>query len=205
MLSSRFRYHLLTVFAAVSTLLLVLTVAACGGGGDPETVEFDLTVFDRALTGGESSFVVKQGDSAVFNMTSDEHGEVHIHGYDKLFDVGPDGPAGVTFVADATGSFAIEMHIDAATDVHDAIACDADITGLAVHLSAALATMKGITSSPPTSRDLSFQKSPATIGTWLPTINSSACMRRHRLKLIWVWANTTSWRRSQTRITATCR
>jgi hypothetical protein len=108
-------------------MAFALVLAACGGGGgEPQAVGFDLSVHDRALEGDESTFVADQGDTVTFTINADEHGNLHLHGYDLRHDVGPDAPTAFSFEADATGRFAIEMHVEAAADHHDAPVDDHD-------------------------------------------------------------------------------
>ena len=102
---------------------LLLLLAACSGGV-PGTADFDLTVADRALVGSRTTFVADQGDQITLTITADEQGELHLHGYDLRRDIGPDAPTTFTFKADATGRFAMELHIDAAEDGHDHDAAD---------------------------------------------------------------------------------
>ena len=97
---------------------LLLLLAACSSGV-PGTADFDLTVADRALVGSGTTFVADQGDQITFTITADEQGELHLHGYDLRRAIGPDAPTAFTFKADATGRFAMELHIDAAEDGHD--------------------------------------------------------------------------------------
>lgn len=102
---------------------LLLLFAACGGGS-PGTAGFDLTVADRVLVGNRTTFVVDEGDQITFTITADEQGELHLHGYDLRRDIGPDAPTTFTLKADATGRFAMELHIDAAENSHDTDAAD---------------------------------------------------------------------------------
>jgi hypothetical protein len=116
---------------ATMSLLALLLLAACGGG-EPEDVSFELSIAAGGLAGDESTFVAKQDDTVSLNFSADVHGEVHLHGYDLTTDVGPGEPSSITFVADATGRYAMEFHPQAAAETH----CDdVDVTGMAVRLS----------------------------------------------------------------------
>ena len=115
---------------AISTnwlLLLVLigslAVVACAGGDEPAEVTFDLRIADRALVGFESSLEVKQDDLVAFNLTSDEAASFHLHGYDHELEIVPQVTGSVRFIATATGSFPITIHVGAESDGegHDAI------------------------------------------------------------------------------------
>lgn len=116
---------------ATMSLLVLLLIAACGGG-DPEDVSFDLSIADGALTGDERTFVAKQDDTVTLHFASDVHGEVHLHGYDLTQDVGPDEPSSITFLADATGRYAMEFHPGGEDETHCG---DVDVAGMAVRLS----------------------------------------------------------------------
>lgn len=50
------------------------------------------------------------GSAVRFTVSSDTADEVHIHGYDLTFDVGPGIPATVEFDADIPGIFEVELH-----------------------------------------------------------------------------------------------
>ena len=67
-----------------------------------------------ALAGGEVNvddrrIEVPLGSSVGVEMTSDEAEQLHIHGYDLLFEVGPGAPARILFVADSPGTFEVEL------------------------------------------------------------------------------------------------
>jgi uncharacterized cupredoxin-like copper-binding protein len=52
---------------------------------------------------------LSKGDRFTLKVTSDEAHEVHIHGYDKKIEVKPGEVERVTFKADQTGSFLVEV------------------------------------------------------------------------------------------------
>jgi len=60
------------------------------------------------ITGG-GRVPVKLGTSVTLEVTSDVADEVHVHGYDLMQDVTPDGPATVTFDATIPGVFEVEL------------------------------------------------------------------------------------------------
>ena len=91
--------------AAVGLLL----IAACSGSA-PETVEFNLDIRDRALDQESTVFRVKNGDTVVLLITSDEAGTLHLHGYDLEDELGEEGVTRIEFVADLEGRFAMAMH-----------------------------------------------------------------------------------------------
>ena len=50
-----------------------------------------------------------QSDTVTLSITTDKFEEIHLHGYDKHFFPAPGQPATVTFPADKTGNFVIEV------------------------------------------------------------------------------------------------
>jgi plastocyanin len=98
----------------ISVLLIAvvasgMALAACSSD-EPEDVFFALSISDGALNLDPPVMKVEQGDTVTLNFSSDEHGSVHLHGYDEEFDVGPDEKAILVLKADATGSFNLTFH-----------------------------------------------------------------------------------------------
>ena len=91
------------VFLAVGAFLVFRMQG--GGGGRPVT--FDVTV-TGAGSMSPGSLPAKQGDMITINVRSDRDGEVHLHGYDVVFDAKPGQVVSHTFRADKTGDFEIE-------------------------------------------------------------------------------------------------
>ena len=96
---------LLTGLAVVGLML----IAACSGSA-PETVEFNLDIRDRALDQESPVIRVKNGDTVVLFITSDEAGTIHLHGYDIEDELGEEGVTRMEFVANLEGRFAMAMH-----------------------------------------------------------------------------------------------
>lgn len=90
--------------------VLALLIAAACGGSAPETVEFSLDIRERELTEDSTVFRVKNGDTIVLRITSDEPGTLHIHGYDHEEEIGIHGVTRMDFVADLEGRFALALH-----------------------------------------------------------------------------------------------
>lgn len=64
---------------------------------------------------GPDTISVAQGEMVVFQVVADVVDEVHVHGYDLLFETVPGKPIVVEFMADATGIFEVELeesHLD---------------------------------------------------------------------------------------------
>ena len=73
------------------------------------TKEFVLRIEDKKIVGGNSTLTVKQGDTVVLNITSDELEEFHIHGYDQSAELEPGVEATLTYTASASGRFPFEL------------------------------------------------------------------------------------------------
>ena len=109
----------MTKWFLIPALAVIFIVAACGGGGEPEEVVFDLQIKDRGLVGSEPNLEVKQDDKVTFNITSDEAASFHLHGYDHELEIKPDALESFSFTADATGSFPITIHVGAESGGED--------------------------------------------------------------------------------------
>ena len=99
----------LAVLTLGISLAALLVVAACGGSA-PETVEFNLDIRERELDQEETVFRVKNGDTVVLLITTDEAGTLHVHGYDHEDELGTEGVTRMEFVADIEGRFALALH-----------------------------------------------------------------------------------------------
>ena len=95
----------------------LLVIAACSGSA-PGTVEFNLDIRDRALEQDSPVIRVKNGDTVVLLISSDEAGSLHIHGYDLEDELGPEGVTRMEFVASLEGRFAMAMHPEAGDGGH---------------------------------------------------------------------------------------
>lgn len=61
------------------------------------------------VVGGPSEVEVEVGAEVVFEVLSDQPGQVHVHGYDLIFDLTPGTPTRIGFTADVPGVFEIEL------------------------------------------------------------------------------------------------
>ena len=73
------------------------------------------TVIEARYTGGQVTGVdqrvpVPLGGTVVLRVTSDVAEEIHVHGYDVVFDLAPGVTAERTFTADQPGSWEVELH-----------------------------------------------------------------------------------------------
>ena len=95
--------------ALCAALIAALALTACGGG-DPESLKFDISVQERAVVGGSDTFVARQGDMVTLQLSSDERGTLHLHGYDVSTGVTASQQVSVTVHAADIGIFPLGLH-----------------------------------------------------------------------------------------------
>ena len=78
---------------------------------ETNNVEINLPIAGRATTATRDDLRVSQGDTVRLTFTSDEHGEIHLHGYDLTADVSPEHPGELVFQAKNAGAFGINFHV----------------------------------------------------------------------------------------------
>ena len=77
----------------------------------PAVKTFDLEINGRQLKNGVGELIkVLQGDEVVLNITSDEPGEFHLHGYGTSADLTANELQEIKFTADTAGRFEFEIH-----------------------------------------------------------------------------------------------
>ena len=80
----------------------------------PTTTSADAEVPAVTIAQGEvdgpDSVEVTLGEEAAFTVTSDEDLELHVHGYDHVYEVGAHETVEVRFLADVPGIFEVETH-----------------------------------------------------------------------------------------------
>lgn len=77
---------------------------------DQADVTLAVTISGGKVTPSGASIKVKRGQTVLITATSDVEDELHVHGYDKEFDVEPGRTASIKFTADAKGTFEVETH-----------------------------------------------------------------------------------------------
>ena len=73
-------------------------------------IAIDLNIANRAAGLARQDLQVKRGDTVSLRLTSDEPGEIHLHGYNLTAPVSPDAPGELTFQAATAGAFGINFH-----------------------------------------------------------------------------------------------
>lgn len=76
-----------------------------------DPVMINLPIVARATTLTRDDLRVSQGDTVRLTFTSDEPGEVHLHGYDLTAPVSPEHPGELEFEATTAGAFGINFHV----------------------------------------------------------------------------------------------
>ena len=105
--------------AVIGSILIVLLL---GGGwfylatpkslsNDPSLKEFVLKLEGRRLVSGPSVLSVREGDTVIVKITSDEAEELHLHGYDESVGLVPNTETSITFLANASGRFPFELEV----------------------------------------------------------------------------------------------
>ena len=75
-----------------------------------ESRVFDLAIHGGSLAPEQRVIRVQQGDAVTLRWTSDRALTLHLHGYDVGQRVNPRTTATMSFTAQATGRFPIEIH-----------------------------------------------------------------------------------------------
>lgn len=68
-----------------------------------------IKVEDGVKTEGLDTLSVRVGETVRFEVEADVADEIHVHGYDLVFETLPEEEVLVEFVADATGIFEVEL------------------------------------------------------------------------------------------------
>jgi hypothetical protein len=94
----------LVIFAAVGAILIF------GNQGPPPQQRL-IQVAVAGVTMSPAQLQANEGDTLTLSVSADKYEEIHLHGYDKHFFPSPGQPVTLTFPADKTGNFAIEIEV----------------------------------------------------------------------------------------------
>ena len=92
-----------TTTSTASTTTSAATTTSVGG----ELLR--IKIEDGVKTEGVDTISVRVGETVRFEVEADVADEIHVHGYDLMFETIPDEEVLVEFVADATGIFEVEL------------------------------------------------------------------------------------------------
>ena len=104
-------YRLFAVAGLFAMVPLAFSMP-CHGQAD-NVQRFDLRIENGRLTESRKVITVKRDDRVEINWRADRRTVLHLHGYDIEIAPGPDKPETMSFVARATGRFAVETHAPA--------------------------------------------------------------------------------------------
>lgn len=103
-----------TVSETASTIVEPTTTSIGTTTTEPATTPTEADVTEIVVEGGEvvtapNRIEAGLGSTVILVVVSDVVDHVHVHGYDVFFDVAPDSPAEIQFVADVPGIFEVEL------------------------------------------------------------------------------------------------
>lgn len=75
----------------------------------PQVQSFNLQIKDKKLVVGTETITVKEGNLITLKITSDQDGELHLHGYDQSVNLQKDKTVELSFKANLTGHFGYEL------------------------------------------------------------------------------------------------
>lgn len=102
-------------FRMLALLPALVLAAACGGNADTsnslakDPVKIDVADVDNAVDPPLSVHKVPKGREIVISVYSTVADVVHVHGYEKMGTVSPGAMVQVSFTADKTGRFDVDM------------------------------------------------------------------------------------------------
>lgn len=96
-----------TTVGPTTTTIVITTTESATTTTEADVVE--IVVEGGEIVKGPNGLEAELGSTVMFVVVSDAVDHVHIHGYDIFFDVAPDTPAEIQFIADVPGIFEIEL------------------------------------------------------------------------------------------------
>lgn len=96
--------------SAAANGAMAIKTAAAPAAGAPLRQEFALRVADGRLASGPPALQVLLGTEVTLRIQSDRADELHVHGYDLALRFGAAEPSSLTFRADRSGRFELELH-----------------------------------------------------------------------------------------------
>ena len=113
--NSPIRRTLIGLLIASAVITLILVFLGTNRSDLPEPTfaalkTLDIHVVNRQVVGGVPTFRANQGDHVEIHWSSDETGEVHLHGYEVATELSDTEIVTVAFEATLTGRFPIKSH-----------------------------------------------------------------------------------------------
>jgi hypothetical protein len=101
----------LAIVAAVLVIFAVVGAVLIFGNQGPAPQQRLIQVAVAGDTMSPGQLQANQGDTLTVSVSADKYEEIHLHGYDKHFFPSPGQPATLTFPADKTGNFVLEIEV----------------------------------------------------------------------------------------------
>jgi plastocyanin len=101
------------LLAAIALTVLFLLLKPKESKAPTQTAapkSFAYQIQDGQILKGPETIKVTQGDTVVIMASSNVNDELHLHGYDKKVLLEPNKPTAITFTANRTGRFELELH-----------------------------------------------------------------------------------------------
>ena len=111
------------------------TTAASAAAPTDERL-INLAIANRETTTTREDLRVTQGETVRLIFTTDEPGEIHLHGYDLTAEVSPEHPSELVFEATTAGAFGINFHVLGADAMHSGTATVVSETPVSVAITA---------------------------------------------------------------------
>ena len=102
-----FRFLVIAAVVIVFVVVGAVLVTASANRPAPQHRTVQLHVAGSTMT--PDRIEANQGDTLTITVDADQAEEIHLHGYDKAFEPEPGKPSTMTFDANLTGSFDIEI------------------------------------------------------------------------------------------------
>ena len=101
--------QMVSYYKSIAASLVIILFSTYGWAGDQTKHVVDLEIKSRVVI-GDKVIRVKQGQSIVLRWSTDETVSLHLHGYNIKTKATPAKPSSMTFLAKATGRFAVTSH-----------------------------------------------------------------------------------------------
>jgi hypothetical protein len=99
----------LAIVGAVLVLFIAVGAILVFGNQGPAPQQRLFQVGVTGTTMSPATLQANENDTVTLSISTDKYEEIHLHGYDKHFFPSPGQPATLTFPADKTGNFVIEL------------------------------------------------------------------------------------------------
>ena len=105
-------YALIALIVLVGLILVIRpNNKQASPSNGPTTKEYSFVLKDRQRVSGPDKMDVSEGDQVKITLSSDaDWPELHLHGYEIAKPITKDQPTVISFTANKTGNYALEIH-----------------------------------------------------------------------------------------------